>query len=256
MVLVVYLKLTMDIFKLEQIVKRRGDNFTLGPIDLNLVPGEILGVMGPIGAGKTTLLRILWGFLRPDEGRVLVFGRIPHLEQVWIRMRAGYITESPAFFEGMTGIRFLEFMSGFYPPWDWEHAYRLIDRFGLEVDKSVTALSRENRVKLGLIAAVTHRPRLLILDEPASGLDPVARIDFLDALRQISVQEETAVVLSSHESDDLDRIADTVLMLHNGQVVEYAATHVLVERYSQTRLEEVFHHAIGRIPAVGAAHRA
>jgi ABC-2 type transport system ATP-binding protein len=246
----------MNTFELDQVIKKRGDTFTLGPVSINLVPGEILGVMGPNGAGKTTLLRMLWGFVRPDEGRVSVLDRTPHLEQIWVRMQAGYMTESPAFYEWMTGIRFLEFMAGFYPTWDWEHAYRLIDRFELDAEKKVSALSKGNRVKLGLIAAVTHHPRLLILDEPTSGLDPVARIDILETLRQIAVEDETGIVLSSHISDDLDRIAHTALILNGGRVVESGPTHILLERYSRTRLEEVFLHAIGRLPAVGMAHHA
>ena len=245
----------MDIFQLEQTVKRRGDDFTLGPVDAHLAPGEILGVMGPNGAGKTTLLRMLWGFLRPDEGSVLVFDRVPHLEQVWIRMRAGYMTESPNFYEWMTGTRFLEFMAGFYPTWDWKRAHQLTELFDLEVEKTIGALSKGNRAKLNLIAALTHRPRLLVLDEPTSGLDPVVRTEILDALRRCTVEEETGIVLSSHVSDDLDRIADTVLMLNKGSVVEYAPVHVLLERYEQTRLEEVFLNAIGRIPTTRTAYR-
>ena len=246
----------MDVFQLEGVTKDRGDNFTLGPMSLHLSPGEILGVMGPNGAGKTTLLRMLWGFLRPDGGRVSVFGRSPHLEQVWVRLRAGYLSEAPEFYRWMTARRFLSFIAGFYPSWEWSRADRLIEDFELDGGKKVGELSKGNRIKLGLIAAIAHRPQLLILDEPTSGLDPVIRIDILEFLHTLSRDDGAGVVMSSHVSDDLDRIADSVLMLNEGRVVEYAPAAVLLDRYGKSQLEDVFLHAIGRVPTARAAHSA
>ena len=246
----------MDVFQLEGVTKDRGGNFTLGPMSLHLSPGEILGVMGPNGAGKTTLLRMLWGFLRPDGGRVSVFGRSPHLEQVWVRLRAGYLSEAPEFYRWMTARRFLSFIAGFYPSWEWSRADRLLEDFELDGGKKVGELSKGNRIKLGLIAAIAHRPQLLILDEPTSGLDPVIRIDILEFLRTLSRDDGAGVVMSSHVSDDLDRIADSVLMLNEGRVVEYAPAAVLLDRYGKSQLEDVFLHAIGRVPTARTAHRA
>ena len=246
----------MDIFQLEQVVKRRGDDFALGPLDLHLSPGEILGVMGPNGAGKTTLLRLVWGFLRPDAGRISVFGRTPHIEQVWIRLRAGYLPESVRFYDWMTVERFLAFMAGFYPSWDWGRAFELLEHFGLGADRKIGVLSKGNRVRLGIVAALAHRPQLLILDEPTSGLDPAMRIDILDFLKSMAVENATGIVLSSHVSDDLDRIADSVLMLNEGKALEYAPVKVLLEQTHETQLEAVFLNAVGRIPASGVPHRA
>ena len=246
----------MDVFQFEQTVKKRGDDFVLGPLDLHLSPGEILGVMGPNGAGKTTLLRLLWGFLRPDAGRVSVFGRTPHLEQVWIRLRAGYLPESLQFYDWMTVDRFLSFMAGFYPSWDWGHAFELLEQFGITPARTIGTLSKSNRVKLGLLAAVAHRPKLLILDEPTSGLDPLIRIDILHFLRCSAEENQTGIVLSSHVSDDLDRIADSVLMLNEGAVLEYAPAKVLLEKANETQLEAVFSNAVGRISTSRVPHRA
>lgn len=249
-------KRNMDIFQLEQAVKKRGDDFVLGPLDVHLEPGEILGVMGPNGAGKTTLLRLLWGFLRPDAGRVSVFGRTPHIEQVWIRLRAGYLPESLRFYDWMTAEQFLSFIAGFYPSWDWGHAFELLEQFGITTHQILRTLSKGNRVKLGIVAAVSHRPRLLILDEPTAGLDPLVRIDILRFLRTSAEEGGTGVVLSSHVSDDLDRIADSVLMLDKGTVLEYAPTKVLLDRFNETQLEAVFLNAVGRISTPGVPHRA
>ncbi len=246
----------MDIFQLENTVKKRGDQFVLGPLDLHLEPGEILGIMGPNGAGKTTLLRLLWGFLRPDAGRVSVFGRTPHLEQVWIRLRAGYLPESLRFYDWMSVERFLSFIAGFYPSWDWGRAFELLDQFGLKTTQTIGTLSKGNRVRLGLVAAVSHRPQLLILDEPTAGLDPLVRVDILDFLKRSALGDRTGIVMSSHVSDDLDRIADSVLMLNEGKVVEYAPTKVLLDRSNEVQLEAVFLNALGRIPTPGVPHRA
>ena len=249
----------MEVFELEDVVKVRGPGFTLGPLSLSLGAGEILGIMGPNGAGKTTLLKLLWGFLRPDEGEIKVFGRTPHLEQVAVRIRAGYLAESPHFYEWMTAERFLLFIAGFYPGWDWSRAYELLEEFGLDASKQIDRLSKGNRMtgpELALIAAVSHRPQLLILDEPTSGLDPLIRVDLLDTLRRMAREANVGIVLSSHVSDDLDRIADTILMLDSGSVLEYAPTASLLKRYGRHQLEEVFLNAIGRIPATGTAHRA
>ena len=108
----------------------------------------------------------------------------------------------------------------------------------------------------GIVAAVSHRPRLLILDEPTAGLDPLVRIDILRFLRTSTEEGGTGVVLSSHVSDDLDRIADSVLMLDKGTVLEYAPRKVLLDRFNESQLEAVFLNAVGRISTPGVPHRA
>jgi ABC-2 type transport system ATP-binding protein len=247
---------TTSLFEIEQVVKRRGYDYSLGPLDASLDPGQILGIMGPNGAGKTTLLRLLWGFLRPDSGSVTVFGRTAHMEQVWVRRHAGYLAESPHFYEWMSAHRFLSFVAGFYPTWNWDYAREMMRQLDLDMDTLVGNLSKGSRAKLGLAAAVAHRPRLLILDEPTAGLDPLVRREVLGTLHRLAQEEGTGIVLSSHVSDDLDRIAGSVLMLSDGKPIEYAPTGTLLERYKSNQLEEVFLSAIGRVRTVGPAHRA
>ncbi len=227
----------MDILRLEGAVKKRGHQFTLGPIDLRLAPGEILGVTGPGGAGKTTLLRLLWGFLRPDAGRVSVFGRKPHLEQVWVRTRAGYSGAPADLHDWMTGTGFLEFTAGFYPSWDWDRARQLSRRFGLELDRKVGALSRRGRAKLGLVAALTHRPHLLLLDEPVTRMAGSARSEMLGLIRRVAVEDRTGVVLSSRAPEHLGPIADAVLTLDRGRVIAHASA--APDRAARAKLREV-----------------
>jgi len=221
------------------------DDFQLGPLNIKVAPGEILGVMGPNGAGKTTLLRLLWGFLRPDSGEATIFGLQPHLDQLKIRLRAGYLPENPRFYDAMSAMSFLQFIGNFYETWDRDRTDRLLAEFEIQSDQPIRNLSKGNRAKLAIIAATGHWPGLLILDEPTSGLDPLIRVDILGFLRRLAKHDKTSIVLSSHISDDLDRLADTVLMLNAGQPVEYAPAAVLHTKYNLDRLEAIFLDALG-----------
>lgn len=219
--------------------------FRLGPLSLMVESGEILGIMGPNGAGKTTLLRLVWGFLRPDSGSISVFGYAPHLHQVRIRLNAGYVSESPHFYGSLKAFRFLEFVSTFYDHWSWERVHTLLDQFRIDPESPIEKLSKGNRMKLGLISAVGHRPSLLILDELTSGLDPLCRMEILTFIRKLSREAGVSVVLSSHISDDLDRIADSVLILNDGGIVEYSQLPKVTSKYGLSQLEDIFLRAIG-----------
>jgi ABC-2 type transport system ATP-binding protein len=191
-------------------------------VDLRLDPGEILGIIGPADAGKTTLLRLLWGFLRPDEGQISVFGVQPHLNQVAVRLKAGYLSAHQQSCISRTVREHLRFVGNFYEGWDESKTDHLLEEFGLDPHASLQELFGGDRIKVGLISALGHRPSLLILDEPTSGLDPLSREQILHFLRRIAFREATSIVVSSDITDDLDYIADSILMLNHGRVVEYA----------------------------------
>jgi len=235
----------METIRTEQLFKSFTNVFQLGPLDLHVDPGEVLGIMGPNGAGKTTLVKLLWGFMRPDSGNISVFGMQPHLEQVKVRLRAGYLSQNPRFYPALTARQFLAFIGNFYERWDEKRAQSLLKRFKVEADLRIERLSKGNRAKLGLISAVAHQPSLLILDEPTSGLDPLVRREILKFLTKLAREENVSIILSSHISDDLDQIADSVLMLHKGRVIEYEAAASLLDKYNQPQLEKIFVTAIG-----------
>jgi len=202
----------MNIIRVESLTKRLG-HFKLGPLNLQLAPGEILGILGPKGSGKTTLLQVLWGFARPDSGKVVVFELAPHLHQLSIRLRAGYLSQAPKFHEWMTARQFLQFVAGFYDNWNQAHADSLLDRFNIDGNHLIRKLSKGNRVKLALVAALGHRPMLLLLDEPTRELDSMMRLDVLKLIRKLAVNDGTAIVVASDDSDDLDHIPQRMMKL-------------------------------------------
>src|SRR6185436_19640099 len=150
----------MELIRTEGVVKRQGHCFKLGPIDLALRSGEVLGLIGERGAGKTTLLKLIWGFLRPDQGSVSVFQLQPHLHQLSVRRHAGYLAESPSFDGWMTVRRHVQFTSHFYEGWSETAAELLLERFGLDPGMNVSQLSEGAKIKLALISAAGHNPYL------------------------------------------------------------------------------------------------
>lgn len=216
------LKKTMDIIRIDGLRKSVG-SFRLGPLDLRVEPGAIVGVVGPKDAGKTTLMRLLWGFSRPDRGIVEVYGMKPHLKQMEVRLRAGYMAEFTWYYPELSIAQFLTFIGNFYPQWDQTRTNSLLERFDLTGEMKIESLSLTGRRTVGLIAALGHRPSLLILDQPTAGIDASVRNDMLDFLRQLAREDKVTIVLSSQVPDEFDRIADGVLTLSDGrQVAEFA----------------------------------
>ena len=212
----------MDIIRIDGLRKSVG-SFRLGPLDLRVEPGAIVGVVGPKDAGKTTLMRLLWGFSRPDRGIVEVYGMKPHLKQMEVRLRAGYVAEFTWYYPELSIAQFLTFIGNFYPQWDQTRTNSLLERFDLTGEMKIESLSLTGRRTVGLIAALGHRPSLLILDQPTGGIDASVRNDMLDFLRQLSREDKVTIVLSSQVPDEFDRIADGVLTLSDGrQVAEFA----------------------------------
>ena len=212
----------MDIIRIEGLRKSVG-SFRLGPLDLRVEPGAIVGVIGEKDAGKTTLMRLLWGFSRPDRGILEVYGMKPTSETDGNTLRAGYMAEFTWYYPELSIAQFLSFIGKFYPQWDQTRTNSLLERFELTGEMKIESLSLTDRRTVGLIAALGHRPSLLILDQPTAGIDASVRNNMLDFLRQLSREDKVTIVLSSQVPDEFDRIADGVLTLSDGrQVAEFA----------------------------------
>ncbi|MFH1675571.1 MAG: ABC transporter ATP-binding protein [bacterium] len=210
---------------------KRYKGFTLGPIDFELEPGVTLGLIGPNGAGKTTTINILAGLIRHDAGTVKIFGRKNNPNDAKWKFDLGFVGDTHVFYEYWSGRKNLDFIRQFYPTWNDEYAVKLAEKFSLDLKKRANTLSKGNRVKLSLIQTLAHRPKLLLLDEPASGLDPIVRNEFLETLWDLPDASETAILYSTHNLAEISRIADELAFLREGKLIERTAKDDLVNHW-------------------------
>ena len=210
---------------------KRYPGFTLGPIDLELQPGVVLGLVGPNGAGKTTMLHALAGLLAPDAGAAEVFGAPNSGDDVAWRREIGVVGEEHGFYMNWTAVENLRVLESFQPGYSHERVRRMVERFALPLDRKVEEMSRGNRAKLAIVAALAHAPRLLLLDEPTAGLDPVVRADVLDVLWELLEDGEHAILYSTHVLSDIARLADELVFLSDGKVLQRSAKDDLVDAW-------------------------
>jgi ABC-2 type transport system ATP-binding protein len=210
---------------------KRFPGFELGPLDLVLEPGTVLVLVGPNGAGKTTTLNCMAGLMAPDAGGAEVFGAPVHPARPAYRRDVGYVGEESGFFQRWTVAKNLDYLAHYLPGWSTDGARQLAERFALPLNKAVRNLSRGNRTKLALVAALAHSPRLLLLDEPTTGLDPVVRSEVLDVLWEITEDGGHAVLYSTHVLSDISRLADELAFLRDGQLMLRTGRDELSERW-------------------------
>jgi ABC-2 type transport system ATP-binding protein len=199
--------------------RRFGATLALDDVSLSVPSGVVFGLVGENGAGKTTLLKHALGLLRAEAGSVRVFGSDPVADPPGVLGRIGYLSEQRDLPAWMRVDELLRYTSAFYPKWDAQFADTLRRQFGLPLDAKIKHLSRGQAARAGLLAALGHRPDLLMLDEPSSGLDPVARRDILEAIIRIVADEGRTVLFSSHLLDEIERVCDYVAMMARGRVV-------------------------------------
>ena len=196
--------------------RRFGTTQALADVTLTVPRGCVFGLVGENGAGKSTLIKHLLGLWRAEAGSVRVFGLDPVADPTATLVRIGYLSEEPDLPGWMRVEQLLRYTRAFYPRWDTSYCDSLLDRFGLDAAARVRTLSKGQRARLGLIAAEAHRPDLLILDEPSSGLDPIVRRDILEAIIRTVTDEGRTVIFSSHLLDEVERVSDHLAMLHRG----------------------------------------
>lgn len=201
------------------LTRRFGKKSALHDVSLTIPQGSVFGLVGENGAGKTTLLKHLLGLLRAQVGSVRVFGRDPVADPVGVLGRIGCLSEDRDLPDWMRIDELLRYNQAFYPTWDEDYADELRREFSLDSRQRVSTLSRGQRARAGLLVALAHRPDLLVLDEPSSGLDPVVRQEILGAIVRTVADEGRTVLFSSHLLDEVERVADHVAMLHEGRLV-------------------------------------
>lgn len=199
--------------------RRFGTNVALDNVSLYVPRGGVFGLVGENGAGKTTLIKHLLGLLRADAGTVRVFGLDPVANPVAVLGDIGYLSEEPDLPGWMRVDELIRYMKAFYPNWDSAYAEKMRVQFGLAGGQRVKTLSKGQKAKAGLLVAQAHRPALLLLDEPSSGLDPLVRRDILEAVIRTVADEGRTVFFSSHLLEEIERVSDHIAMLHQGKIV-------------------------------------
>ncbi len=220
----------------EGLTRQFGRNTALDNVDLVVPRGKVFGLVGENGAGKTTLIKHLLGLLKAQTGTVRVFGIDPTKAPDKVLARIGYLSENRDLPNWMRVRELMFYTQAFYPKWDETYAEELRETFGLDPTAKIKTLSRGQRAQAGLLAALAHRPDLLLLDEPSSGLDPVVRRDILTAIIRTVAEEGRTILFSSHLLDEVERVADHVAMIHQGKMVMSAPLDEIKERHHRVTL--------------------
>jgi len=211
--------------------------FALSDVSLALPCGQIMGLVGPNGAGKSTLIRILMSLVRQDEGEVRVLGRSMPEEQVAAKRQIGYVSEDMRLYASATLGWHMKFIASIYPGWDAPYAQTLLKRFNLRPEQQIKSLSHGERAKATLLLMLARRPRLLLLDEPTTGLDPVARHEMLTELMDVLRDEGRAILFSSHNTTDVEQVSDQITFIDRGRIIDSSDKETFIERWRRLRLD-------------------
>jgi ABC-2 type transport system ATP-binding protein len=230
----------------EGLTKRYGETLALDGLDLSIEPGEVYGYLGPNGAGKTTTIRLLLGIHRPTRGRAELFGLDAWADPVEAHRRVAYVSGEPFLWPGMTGAETVEFLARLHGGTDRAYRDELVQRFELDTKKKVRALSKGNRQKVQLVAALATRADLLVLDEPTSGLDPLMEMAFRECIREAKERGQ-AVFLSSHILSEVEALCDRVGILREGRLVDQGTLAELRHLSTQT-VEVTFSDRVPQLP--------
>lgn len=212
--------------------KSYGD-FALRDVDLTLPGGAIMGLIGENGAGKTTILKCLLGMVRRESGTVSLLGQGDPRNNPHIRADVGVVMDECFFHDSLRPSDLNAILAPIHRAWDAQLFGSYLDKFHLPAGKPVKEFSRGMKMKLSLAAALAHRPRLLLLDEATAGLDPVVRDEILDEFLAFIQDEEHSILISSHITSDLEKVADYITYLHQGQVVLSGTKDDILEHYGR-----------------------
>jgi ABC-2 type transport system ATP-binding protein len=236
-------------------VRKTYADFALQDIDLELRAGQIMGLVGVNGAGKSTLFRILTGLIQPDDGQVAVCGhRLPH-EQVAAKREIGYASDDMRLYKAKTLRWHMDLIRAAYPGWDETYASQLLERFDLRPNQPLGGFSHGQRVKALLLLSLARHPRLLLLDEPTTGLDPLAHDEVLQAIADVLRDEARSVLFSSHNTRDVEQLSDSIAFLHRGRLVAVEDKETFLDRWRRVLCRGEWRDDIATLPEVAAVRR-
>ena len=207
------------------------NTFSLKDVSFDVPKGYIMGFVGPNGAGKTTTIKSILNIISYQSGEIKLFGLESNNKTGLINEQIGVVMDSPFYVEDWKANDVEKALSPFYRYWDKNKYQALLSKFGIDKKKKVKELSRGMKVKLMIAVALSHNAQLLILDEPTSGLDPVARDELCDMLGEFVTDESKSILFSTHITSDLEKIADYITFILDGQIVFSGAKEELLERY-------------------------
>jgi ABC-2 type transport system ATP-binding protein len=231
-------------------VGKRYRHFALENISLELPTGSIMGFIGPNGAGKSTTIRILMGLVHQDAGSVRVLGHTMPDEQAAAKMDIGFVSEDMRLYGAPSLLWHMELVRSIYPRWDQAYAEQMLRRFDLKPQQRIKGLSHGQRVKAALLLALARRPRLLVLDEPTTGLDPVARHEVLGELMAVLADEDRTILFSSHNTLDVEQISDQITFIDRGRIIDSDDKEMFLDRWRRLRLQLPPNASLPRLPGI------
>ncbi|MBA7696146.1 Vitamin B12 import ATP-binding protein BtuD [subsurface metagenome] len=242
------------IVQMRKVCKRFGNIKALDDIDLEIHPGRIIGLLGANGAGKSTLLRHIIGLYIEDEGECVTFGCEAGKLGPKELGRIGYVHQEGELLEWMTVRQLIRYVSTYYPNWNRELEEKYVADYEISTKARVGSLSPGQRQRLAILLAIGFEPELLILDEPAAALDPVARARFLDLLLQIIQAENRTIIISSHILSDVEKVIDHAVIMQEGRILLDSSFDELRERFSRVRISALGGELPAELPFENVVH--
>ena len=226
----------MNIIETTDLTRRFGKMEAVHGLTLAVPEGSVLALLGPNGAGKSTTIKMLMGLIEPTSGTARVLGVDSRKLGEKEKAQIGYVSENQQLPLWMTVRQFLDYCRPFYPTWDRELEKTLLAQFALPEDRKLKHLSRGMMMKAALLSSLAYRPKLLVLDEPFSGLDPLVRDEFIRGVLEVSALGEWTVLVSSHDIDEVERLADHVAVLESGRLRLCEPTETLQGRFRRVEV--------------------
>lgn len=219
-----------DVLTVKGLTKNYQD-FTLDHVSFEIPQGSIVGLIGENGAGKSTIIKAVLGLIKKDDGEITLFGRQDGALNKEIKEQIGVVFDGSNFSGDLSPRKLNKVFKDIYRSWDEDLYISLLEKMAVPVNQKIKTFSKGMKMKLSLVAAFAHHPRLLILDEATSGLDPVMRDDILDMFLEFVQDEENSILVSSHITSDLEKVADYIIFVQNGSVIFSKPKDELLENY-------------------------
>lgn len=211
------------------------EGFAIKDVSFAIQPGYIMGLIGPNGAGKTTIIKLILNLVQKASGEIRIFGQDHIASEMEVKSRIGFVHDAPLFYDFLRLDQIARIIARFYRQWDEAAFQRLAGEFELPLRKRFKELSRGTCTKFAIALALSHHAELIIMDEPTSGLDPVFRRELLDKLAELLQDEKKSILFSTHITSDLERIADYITFLNQGEIVFSSSKEEIGENWRLVR---------------------